>query len=74
MDDERISFSGKMLAAGQLIKTNFEIPAEVEFPPVSDKPALACTSKPESNPRIDTETSQEQGRQSAAGQSTAQDI
>ena len=62
MPISKISFSGKILCVGPLIKTSFEIPWVAESLSVSGKPALVYTSEPERTPRIDTEISLEQDR------------
>jgi hypothetical protein len=71
---QKISFSGKMLFVGPLIKTSYEIPVVVESQCGSGKPALVCTSGLLNTQSIDTETAQEQDRLSPAGLYKGQDI
>jgi hypothetical protein len=71
---QKISFSGKMLFAGPLIKTSFEIPSAAVSQSEADKPVPVCTNGSYDISHIDTEISQEQDRQPAAAQYTGQDI
>lgn len=55
----KVSFSGKMLQMGPLVKTNFEIPVGAVSQSVTDKPAHVYTNAPSDIPRTGIETVQE---------------
>ena len=64
---QKISFSGKMLFVGPLIKTSYEIPVAGESQSGLGKPALACTNGFSSTQSIDTEIARGQDHLSLAG-------
>lgn len=66
--ERHLSFGGKMIAMGPLVKTRFEIRGEEPFLISPDTPGSVCIDATACNQRKETQMSQEQGSRTRIGQ------